>query len=229
MSRPGVSAVMAVYNGERFVEAALASMRGQPTPPAELIVIDDGSTDRTAELVKAIPDVVYVHQDNAGQAAALNTGIALASRDLVAFNDADDLWSADKLALQCAVLEADPDLDAVFGHAEQFLEPDAPAVVAAALTEARRVIPSYLHTAMLIRRGALQRIGSFDPAMRIGAIVDWYHRAMHAGLRSRMLPDVVLRRRLHGNNIGWQQKAGARQAYLDVVRAAMSRRGGRAS
>ena len=217
-----VSAIMAVWNGERFVLEAIASMRGQTPPPDEIIVVDDGSTDGTARLVQACGGVRYIHQSNAGQAAALNRGIGLATGDLLAFNDADDVWTSRKLELQLGALAADPGLEAVFGHAEQFLEPDAPPAVMAALTEARRVIPSQLPTAMLIRRAAFDRVGPFEASRQIGAVVDWYHRAVSLGLRSRMLPEVVVRRRLHGNNIGWQRRDTAQADYLSVVRAALA-------
>lgn len=224
MTAPLVSVVMAVYNGERYVRDAVASIIVQAHRPLELIVVDDGSTDGTAACLQDLDGVRYVRQDNGGQPSALNHGIRLASGTLLAFNDADDLWAPDKLRCQLAALAEDTTLDAVFGHAEQFLEPDAPPAVVAGLTEDRRIIPSQLPTSMLIRREAFDRVGGFDESSRIGAVVDWYHRAVGTGLRSRMLADVVVRRRLHANNIGWQQRDVAKSAYLDVVRRAVERR-----
>ncbi len=224
MTAPLISVVMAVYNGERFVREAVTSILQQAHRPLELIVVDDGSTDGTAASLADLDGVRYVYQDNGGQPSALNHGIRLATGTILAFNDADDLWAPDKLRCQMACLAQDEALEAVFGHAEQFLESDAPAAVVAGLTDDRRIIPSQLPTAMLIRRVAFDRVGGFDESSRIGAVVDWYHRAVGAGLRTHMVSDVVVRRRLHANNIGWQQRAVAKNAYLDVVRRAVERR-----
>lgn len=224
MTTPRVSVVIAVFNGERFIRDAIRSVLLQGCPALELIVVDDGSTDGTAAAIAEFPEVRYVHQANAGQPAALNLGVHLASGDMLAFNDADDLWTAGRLTAQLDAFADTPSLDAVFGHVEQFLEPDAPPAVAAALTEARRVQPSRLHTAMLVRRNAFDSVGAFREDLRIASVVDWAHRAQQTGLRDTVLSFVVLRRRLHGNNIGFTQKNAAPDAYLAVAKAALARR-----
>ena len=106
MTAPLVSAVMAVYNGERFVREAVDSVLGQAYRPLEVIVVDDGSTDGTAAVLQSMDGVRYVHQPNAGQPAALNHGIRLAGGALLAFNDADDVWTPDKLNRQMAAFDA---------------------------------------------------------------------------------------------------------------------------
>lgn len=224
MSRPEVSVLIAVYNGERFLRAAVESVLAQDHPALEVIVVDDGSTDRSAAAVAGLVGVRVLRQDNAGQPAALNHGLDHASGSLLAFNDADDLWTVGRLAGQLAALGADPALEAVFGHVEQFAEADAPASVVAGLSEERRIQPSRLHTAMLIRRPAFDRIGRFDASLRVGGVVEWADRARRAGLREQMLEDVVLRRRLHSANIGLQQRDAARADYLALARAALARR-----
>lgn len=221
---PIVSVVIAVFNGERFIREAIRSVQEQRHASLELIVVDDGSTDGTAAAIREFSGVQYVHQANAGQPAALNHGVRLATGAFLGFNDADDLWTARRLAVQLDALAAEPSLAAVYGHVEQFLEADAPPAVAAALTDTRRIQPSRLHTAMLVRREAFDRVGAFREDMRIGSVVDWAHRSQQAGLRERMLEHVVLRRRLHGQNIGWLQKNAASEAYLAVAKAALARR-----
>jgi len=221
-----VSVVIAVFNGVRFIRDAILSVLSQEHPALELVVVDDGSTDATAAAIAEFPEVCYVHQVNAGQPAALNRGLAVATGDLLAFNDADDLWTAGRLAAQIEAL-GDGAFDAVYGHVEQFLEADAPPAIAAALIPERRIQPSRLHTAMLVRRDAFNRVGTFREDLRIGSVVDWAHRAQHAGLRDRMLDLIVLRRRLHSQNIGLTQKSAAPDAYLAVARAALARRRGK--
>lgn len=224
MTAPSVSVLIAVYNGERFLREAVESVLAQRHPALEVIVVDDGSTDGSAAVVTDLAGVQVIRQENAGQPAALNAALAVARGEFLAFNDADDLWTSGRLAAQLAALQADATLDAVFGHTEQFLEPDAPPSVAASLTEERRIRPSRLHTAMLIRRASFDRVGPFDEGLRVGGVVEWADRARRAGLHECMLPGIVLRRRLHGANIGLQQRDAARADYLALARAALARR-----
>ena len=92
-----VSVVIPAYNSAQTIMRAVESVRRQSYAPYEVIVVDDGSTDGTADIVKAFPDVTYYYQENSGPAAARNLGVAKASGRLVAFLDADDRWQPEKL------------------------------------------------------------------------------------------------------------------------------------
>lgn len=210
-----ISVIVPVYNCERFLAEAVASVRAQGVPVHELIVVDDGSTDGSAAIARSVADRV-ISQANLGIGAARNTGIAAAGGDLLAFLDSDDLWSPDKLALQMAALDADPSLDMVLGEVVQFRGD----VTAAGDGERE---PGYLAGAMIIRRAAFDRVGTFDPTLRVGEFIDWHARAVDAGLRSRMIPAVVLYRRLHDANLGLRA-ANSRVDYARVARAALARR-----
>lgn len=118
-SRPRVSVVMAVYNGERFLDEAVRSVVEQAFPDWELVVVDDGSTDATPALLDAWarqePRVRVFRQPNSGRpASARNHGIREARGDVIAFLDGDDLYHPDKLGAQVAVLDARPDVGGVF-------------------------------------------------------------------------------------------------------------------
>jgi glycosyltransferase involved in cell wall biosynthesis len=221
MPEVAVSVVLAVYNGERFLAEALRSVLGQTAPPDEVIVVDDGSTDGTARVAASFAGVRCARQANAGQGAALDHGVALSRGAWLAFLDADDLWTPGKLARQSAVLREDAALEAVFGHAEQFVEPGAEGV---RVPEHQVAVPARLPGAMLIRREALARVGAFDQGYRIGNAFQWSVRAGECGLRSRMLDDVVLRRRIHGQNVGLLSKERATADYLAIARGAIARR-----
>src|SRR3954469_14607922 len=110
-SSPLVSVVIATYNTARYLPLAIRSALAQTYAPLEIHVVDDGSTDRTQEVLQEFrrDRRIIVHQQpNRGQAAAKNRGIAASRGSLVAFLDADDLWHADKLATQVPLLLADP-------------------------------------------------------------------------------------------------------------------------
>src|SRR5262249_25220663 len=90
---PLVSVVIATYNSSRFIAQAVQSVLEQTYRPVEIVVVDDGSNDDTAEVLACYRDRVrYVYQDNRGPAAARNRGIAEANGELLAFLDADDQW-----------------------------------------------------------------------------------------------------------------------------------------
>jgi len=227
MSTPAaqtVSVVIAVYNGERFLAECLESVLSQTVAPAEVIVVDDGSTDCSDSIVKRYPTVRYHRIENVGQPAALNRGIGWSTGALLAFNDADDVWLPDKLERQLHCMHTTPTVDAVFGWCEQFHEQDAPAEAVEALTGERRRMLAQLPAAMLIRRAAFARVGDFDESLRIGSAVDWYHRAESCGLVMETLPDTLYRRRIHSDNLGWRERASANRAYLAVARRAIERR-----
>ena len=103
-----VSVIMPAYNGAKYISAAISSVQAQTFSGWELLIIDDGSTDATAEVVKkhlADSRILYVAQSNRGQAAARNRAIALAKGEWIAFLDQDDLWLPEKLQLQLAAAE----------------------------------------------------------------------------------------------------------------------------
>jgi len=112
-----VSVVIPAYNVESHIARALDSVLAQTRPPTEIIVVDDGSTDGTAEVIQRYgPAVRYLHSDHVGAAEARNIGIRAAHGDWIAFLDADDEWLPEKLALQTALLARHPDLVWCYGN-----------------------------------------------------------------------------------------------------------------
>ena len=107
-----VSVIIPVYNGELYLDEAIESALGQPYRPIEVIVVDDGSTDGSAEVAKQFDSPMrYCFQPNAGLGAARNKGISLAQGSFFAFLDADDLWLENKLTRQMALFDKNPELD----------------------------------------------------------------------------------------------------------------------
>src|SRR5262249_44415321 len=119
-----ISVIIGAYNAENTLAETLASVLAQTLPPDEIIVVDDGSTDHTAQVAAAASTAIKVtRHNNRGAAAALNTGIKLATGDVLGFVDADDLWERNKLAIQARVLAEQPELDGTSGHVSIFLCP----------------------------------------------------------------------------------------------------------
>src|ERR1044072_7097933 len=108
--QPLVSVIIPVYNGARFLLAALESVFAQTYRPFEVIVVDDGSADDSGRIAQSFSGVHYIRQANQGVAAARNTGIEAARGEFYAFLDQDDLWTPEKLRLQIQHMLNHPDL-----------------------------------------------------------------------------------------------------------------------
>lgn len=107
---PRVTVIIPTYNRRDLIREAIASVVAQSYADLEVIVVDDGSDDGTAEVVQQFTGVQYVYQANRGVSAARNVGVARARGELIAFLDSDDLWQPDKLARQVALFEQQPDV-----------------------------------------------------------------------------------------------------------------------
>jgi glycosyltransferase involved in cell wall biosynthesis len=218
-----VSVIIPIFNAAAYLPQAVASVRAQDHSPLEIIVVDDGSTDTTADVAQSLPDVRYFHQPNAGPAAARNRGIREARGEILAFLDADDLWATGKLAAQLPVLRQFPDEHLVAGHVEQFTSDDV-----APTANRDTVVPrdhgrrAYTVGALLVRREDFHKVGGFDPALRFGEFMDWLSRAKTRGLREQVLDQVVLYRRLHATNTTRLARDHQRH-YLTAIRRHLER------
>jgi len=216
-----ISCVVPVYNGARFIAEALDSILVQSLLPTEIIVVDDGSNDATAEVVKRYAaHVTYVRQDNAGPASARNHGIALASGDFLAFLDADDLWHKDKLARQLTALESNSGAGICISHVQNFW-------VEELAHERERMrdqpfaqpMPGYVCQCLLARRTMFDSVGKFDETKRVGEDVDWFMRADRAGILKVIVAELLVYRRIHQQNMSYElfHSQKARGDMLDLV------------
>lgn len=162
-----VSVIIPTYNSGPLVVEAVESALAQTAPPHEVIVVDDGSTDDTADRLTRFGDRIrYVRQTNARVAAARNNGVRTATGDAVAFLDADDVWHPEKLARQVAALDADPDLGLVgtdvFPWPGGLPDPPVASAVTRYTTDAMLPNNPITTSSVLVRRAVLDRAGEFD-------------------------------------------------------------------
>jgi hypothetical protein len=218
-SLPSVAAIIPSYNCAGFLAAAVASVRSQTVPVQQIIIIDDGSTDDTDEVVGRLgPDICYLKQQNAGPSAARNTAAKAARTEWVAFLDADDLWFPEKNERQLALLERYPDLaliatdrkevDAVgavivhslFEHhgLQPFFDQLGGQPIPGALT--RLVRKNFIPTSsVLVRRQVMMDLGGFNTDIRFSEDLElWCRIAAHYPIAC--LPEVQTLYRRHGAN-----------------------------
>jgi glycosyltransferase involved in cell wall biosynthesis len=220
-----ISVIIPVYNTERYVAESVDSVLAQTRPADEVIVVDDGSTDGTLCVLQQFgPRITVLQQEHRGVSAALNRGLAYATGNHLAFNDADDLWLPQKLELQCELLAREPTTEAVFSMVRQFVSPDwdGGRNVAAPPPEQAGTI----RTTMLIRRASFDRIGEFDTSVQV-EFIDWYARAQVQGLKTQIVPQVLFLRRLHATNSGRLHGESHRRQNLQVLKRMLDARRGR--
>jgi|tagenome__1003787_1003787.scaffolds.fasta_scaffold20980537_6 glycosyltransferase involved in cell wall biosynthesis len=220
-----VGVVIPVRDGERYLAEALDSVLAQTRLPHDVVVVDDGSGDRTVAVAESYaPRVRCVSQPAAGIGAARNRGVAEVRGELLAFLDGDDVWPLERLERQLAAFSAGPAPDLVFGHMEQFVSPDLDSAARAGLVCPERPQPALLANTMLVPRAVWQRVGPFSTEAVRSEFLDWLLRARDLGLREVVLGDTVLRRRLHATNHGRVKQDGAGEYALTLKRALDRRR-----
>ncbi len=214
-----ISAVIPAYNSAAFIAEAIDSIRQQTHPVDEIIVVDDGSTDNTEAVVRSTaPEASYIHQQNQGPSAARNRGIAAASGNWIAFLDADDQWTTDKIARQIAALANEPSLRLIAGDMAE-TDQNGKLLIASVLAKhhllkrfqalAGKALPNALATlveknfiptgTVLVRRDVLIEAGCFNPGIRFGEDLElWAKIACHHPMTC--LPEVLMQRRQHGAN-----------------------------
>ncbi|MFL6696771.1 MAG: glycosyltransferase [Vitreoscilla sp.] len=233
MNGEPISVVIPCFNAARYIASAIRSVLDQQWPDLEIIVVDDGSTDGSADLVATtFPQVRLIRQANAGAAHARNRGILEARGTWIAFIDADDLWLPGKLSAQAALSHSDPTARIVYtawqvwrGEAPSPSAADQASLLAQAGEPARWAGPSgWIYADLLLdcavwtstvvaHRTLFEEIGVFDTSLRVGEDYDLWLRA------SRVTPILRVDRpcaiyRLHPASI---THAAPRENYRSIV------------
>jgi len=203
---PLVSVILPVYNGELYLDFALQSIFEQEYDPFEVIVVDDGSTDNSADIARSYKDVRYIYQPNQGVASARNSGISMVRGEFIAFLDQDDLWTSNKLRIQVEYLLKNPDVGYVISKVKTFLEPGTE------LPQGITKVHLMTDTAILIigslvaRKDIFERVGYFDTSYHLADDLDWFFRSKEAGITMAIVPEILLKRRLHSSNLSYNMK-----------------------
>jgi hypothetical protein len=198
--RPLVSVIMPVFNGERFIREAVDAIFAQNYPALEIIIINDGSTDKTEDIIKQLPpEIRYLSQENFGPAAARNRGINEAMGEYIAFLDVDDLWPKNNLHMLVNELLQDRDIDVVHGYG-QLTHYNSDTHEYEFRGNPAESFPYYIGAA-LYRRSVFTEVGLFDQTLRYGEDTDWFNRARELKVNIRRLADVTLIVRRHGENM----------------------------
>ena len=224
---PVVSCIVPAFNAAHFLGEALDSIYAQTYRAIEVIVVDDGSTDATAEIAARYGDrLILIRQENAGPGAARNTGFRRARGEFIACLDADDHWHPNKLKAQLTHLTSRPWLAGCFVQAVNFwideLRQEQEALAEKPITQPQGC---YGFGGLLMRRSTLESVGPIRPELISHEDVDWILRAQAAGHKFGDLDVVLYFRRIHKNNLSRSQTLAQKLALVDVIRAHRDRMG----
>ena len=225
MKKVSISVIIPVYNAEQYLSEAIESVIDQGNNNTEIIIVDDASTDNSMKVAVNFGSLVSIQKQaiNKGAGAARNLGIEKSNGEFLSFLDADDLWVKGKQTNQLNYMETNSNIDIVFGMMEQFISPELSIENQIRLQSKLTKMPGFSAGAMLIRKETFLKVGWFDEKLELGEFIDWYSRAKDIGLTYHILDDVVLKRRIHMNNMGIQKHQHLKD-YTAVLRAALARK-----
>lgn len=224
--KPLISVIIPTFNYARFLPEAIKSVQRQSEGRWELIIVDDGSTDQTREIV--IPhlkdgQIIYLYQKNRGLPAARNAGLAKARGDLIAFLDADDLYLPDKLAKQVSVLQRQPEYGLTYSDVRYFYDDKKNQLFSRKYPRyygndsikilQQNFIPS---TSPLIRRECFDKAGFFNERSNFAEDWEMWIRMALVGIQFHYLDEVLCLVRIHGKQL-LSFSQGLHQRNLQLV------------
>lgn len=220
---PLLSVIIPAYNAADFIPKAVSSIRQQTfLPPTEIIIVDDGSTDNTADIVQQLEsNIRYIYQENSSPAAARNRGLRAARGEMIAFLDADDLFPPHKFEIQVKRLQNDPSIDVIQGriqydHMEGAEDRSNPLDEDDAMT--------YIQIgAAIFRKSVFDRVGPFDEDLRFSEDHDIFMRLRENNVPLVIINDITLIYRLHAHNMT-NNKTTYDFQLLQVLKKSIDRR-----
>lgn len=219
-----ISVIIPFYNSEKYLEEAVNSVLRQNTEIIEILLIDDGSEDNSLKVAeKFLPQVNIFRQHNSGAAAARNYGVNQSKGDIIAFLDADDIWTDHHLEVLVKPLLTQNHVEIVFGKIEAFISPELIGQVSVNLDSVNNIEKGYLPQSCIIRKSVFNKIGYMDSTLELGEFIDWFSRAKDSGVNYVSIPEVVTYRRIHKTNQGMLKKAHYRD-YLKLLHSSIARK-----
>lgn len=227
--KPSFSVIMTSYNCDRFVGQAIESVLAQTCPDWELLVVDDGSSDNSWDVITRYQDPrirTARFPDNRGACVAYNTAYSLATGEMVASLDCDDVFHPDKLRRQVALLDEEPDVD-ICGTFIDEIDQSGAAIaqelgsfapwfnVACDLNDVSSWICQnrLCHSSVVVRKALHDRVGLFDESLIYTPDWTFWIRAFMAGARFSVIPEPLTGYRNRGNNLTNQNRAETRREY----------------
>jgi glycosyltransferase involved in cell wall biosynthesis len=218
-----ISVIIPCRNGANYLAEAVAGIRGQ-NMPVEIIVVDDGSADATAELAESLGCRVIRHGATRGQVAGKNTGLRAARGEYVMFHDHDDIMNDGALAALRQELDADEALSLVMARVMDFFSPEMPEEERRKIKSRGRPYHGLFTGATLMRRCLFDAVGPFDEKFEAGEIIHLFRLMDELGLRRKKIDFTAAKRRIHADNYSRTNAESAHRDHAAVLRETLRSR-----
>ena len=218
MILPAYCVVIPAFNAATFIGETLAAVMAQSHPPAQVIIVDDGSSDDLRVALGNIDAPLHlIRQENSGPGSATTRGMAEVKTDFVATVDADDLWEPQKIeqqfpALLSGLAEISFTRMRIFGEDMHMVEDGEKK-------------SGWSRSTLLMHMETFHKVGPIEdmPGYR-GEMVEWLARARALGVEMQMLEAPLAMRRIHKGSLSWQRDPAHDKGYMEIVLRAMRRR-----
>jgi glycosyltransferase involved in cell wall biosynthesis len=222
MERDGVSVIIVVKNGEKYLRDAIESVLCQTLAPSEILLVDGRSTDGTKTIARSYPEIRILNQVKSGLANARNFGIEHAAHELIAFLDHDDLWAPNKLELQMEVFLQDPEIGYCYGQVQLFLEEGIERRAGFEEHHFRHEQIGRTPGTLIARKSLFDKIGVFDPKYAIACDVDWFTRAADLNAKAAFISEILLYKRIHATNLSSNVRTNKKELFR-VIKKSLDR------
>lgn len=201
----------------------MESVFNQDYKPIKVFVVDGNSEDNTLQIVKEFREVEILHQKGSGIYDAFNIGIKACDTPFVALLSSDDIWMSNKLSSQISYMLENPDLLFTNTYFRFFLEPGIEVPEGVRSQWLNGALPGRSPETLVARKEAFEAIGYFKNEYSSAEDLDWFGRATDLGIKSYMLKDILLRKRIHDSNVSMQIDVNNKN-LLKILRRAVDRK-----
>ncbi|AWV99993.1 glycosyltransferase family 2 protein [Arcticibacterium luteifluviistationis] len=197
-----ISVIIPIFNAEKHLRQALDSVLNQSQSASEIIVINDGSTDNTLQILNGYANHLrIINRENKGPAFTVNEGISLSKNDWLCFLDADDLWTNNKLEKQYRFTQENPNTNVFFGMSEQFLSEELSEEQKKRITLIKNPQNGMLRSTMMVHKSIFGQTSFFDTTLVFGEFIDWFTKLKEHGIPYLIQDELFHLRRLHPNSL----------------------------
>ena len=219
-----VSIIMPAFNSERFIGDAIQSILDQDHRPIQVVLVDNGSTDSTISIVRSFNNVSCIVQpEYYNIPMARNVGLVLAKGEFIAFLDSDDIWLPGKLSAQVKHLRDNPELAMNLCRYNIRIEEGVTPPYGFWDDRNDDLKASTIPSALVARRETFLKVGAYDITFDQAEDSDWFLRAHEMGMKVELIPELLMVKRYHENNITHRTQEG-RHFLIRALKHALNRK-----
>jgi len=224
LKKADVSIIIPLYNGQSFLKECMDSIFSQSLAPKEVIVIDDGSTDKSSEIVHQYSDIKYLKTENKGVANARNEGIFRSASNWIAFLDQDDYWTPDSLKIRFDFLQRNNQAKIITGKQSWFLDGLDCRPPWVKENQLKENLDGYLLGCVIVKKDLFIKYGLFDTAFRYASDFDWFFRLKDGNEEFFHVNEIVLKKRIHQKNESRHAEASLNELTAAIHRSILRKR-----